>query len=649
MLKFLKADFGAGRIMPCTLGQALTCFLLFSLALLSFAGARTSMAMHEYSLIHVPQDYSTIQKAIDAATTGDIIYVSPGIYPESLTVYKAGLWVVGENRASTVIDLHDADGIRITAGNTCITGFTIRGSMHPYSMYLESSGNTVLDNVIESNVGGIYCGIEEDGTSVFNNVIVRNEFRNNSQISVRLGYACQSVISDNDFSGNYWGIALFDGSSDNVISNNRLYGTRSVCITMRYCPRNVVSNNYVDSGTTGIYIDVDSNDTIVSGNVLTNVRGLWGVIYVFRSGNITVKDNRLFNNSAGIYLDRSGRVFVSNNTMDGNDEGLGVNGEHLSEFMHFIDSSNKIDGKPVYYAVNGDNLSIDSNLFPELGFLGIVNSSSVAVRDIRVSGNRHGILLAYTKNSKIENVTAIDNNRGMDFYQSSNNLITGSSLLNNKYGVLLQGESRDTFYKNNFINNSNNAYCEMNGSTWDNGAEGNYWYNYNGKDEDLNGIGDAAHVINAGNQDNFPLMNQSSPIKDFYCGTWDQVSYYANVRSNSTVASFSFEPDLKRLSFNVTGPSGSAGFCRVTFPSALLGGNFTIRVGATTVTPSVTSNGTHTILFFIYSHSTQNVKVNATTAIPEFNSITPYYLAFLLFLPFSLLMLLVKEAKKPSR
>ena len=49
-------------------------------------------------------------------------------------------------------------------------------------------------------------------------------------------------------------------------------------------------------------------------------------------------------------------------------------------------------------------------------------------------------------------------------------------------------------------------------NSWDNDIEGNYWSNYTG--EDLNphdGIGDTPHVIDATNQDNYPLMNPYIP------------------------------------------------------------------------------------------------------------------------------------------
>ena len=56
--------------------------------------------------ITVPDDYRTIQAAIDAAQPGDTVYIKAGRYVENLTIAKP-LHLVGEDRTKVVIQSTD--------------------------------------------------------------------------------------------------------------------------------------------------------------------------------------------------------------------------------------------------------------------------------------------------------------------------------------------------------------------------------------------------------------------------------------------------------------------------------------------------------------------------------------------------------------
>jgi nitrous oxidase accessory protein NosD len=70
--------------------------------------------------------------------------------------------------------------------------------------------------------------------------------------------------------------------------------------------------------------------------------------------------------------------------------------------------------------------------------------------------------------------------------------------------------ANNTFYHNNFLNNSRYAGVGVRTGNfvnfWDNGEEGNYWDDYNGTDANRDGIGDTPYVIDGNNVDNYPLM-----------------------------------------------------------------------------------------------------------------------------------------------
>ena len=112
----------------------------------------------------------------------------------------------------------------------------------------------------------------------------------------------------------------------------------------------------------------------------------------------------------------------------------------------------------------------------------------------------------------------IENNRissshyiGVELTEDSNhNQITANNLLDNSIGAELVNSSSNLFHHNCFIDNGVqiSSRSEDEPNFFDNGAEGNYWSNYNGTDIDGDGTGDTPYIIDENNQDNHPLMNK---------------------------------------------------------------------------------------------------------------------------------------------
>ena len=103
----------------------------------------------------------------------------------------------------------------------------------------------------------------------------------------------------------------------------------------------------------------------------------------------------------------------------------------------------------------------------------------------------------------------------------------------------------------------------------------------------------------------------------------DGYSFEVAMISNSTISNFDFNETLKQISFNVTGPPYSKGYCNVTIPKDLLQGNpWTILLNNTDCTSlcDITGNDTHTFIYIPYACSTNAIKIKGTLVIPEFPS-----------------------------
>jgi hypothetical protein len=96
-------------------------------------------------------------------------------------------------------------------------------------------------------------------------------------------------------------------------------------------------------------------------------------------------------------------------------------------------------------------------------------------------------------------------------------------------------------------------------------------------------------------------------------------TFIVSVKSNSTVSNFAFNQPDKEISFNVTGPADTIGFCNVAIPKALLyaeSSDWIVLIDGALVPPTITENATHSCLYFTYTHSTHEVQIIGTWAIP---------------------------------
>ena len=79
--------------------------------------------------INVPDDFPTIQEAVNSASPGDLILVGPGVYKEAVDVETPGLTIRGLDRNATILDgeFTRDNGVRILgADNVTVQNMTAR-------------------------------------------------------------------------------------------------------------------------------------------------------------------------------------------------------------------------------------------------------------------------------------------------------------------------------------------------------------------------------------------------------------------------------------------------------------------------------------------------------------------------------------------
>ena len=168
------------------------------------------------------------------------------------------------------------------------------------------------------------------------------------------------------------------------------------------------------------------------------------------------------NNEEGIEIEDSSNNTLTRNIMFGNTYNLGIYGDDgdeddISNYIQDIDTSNTVDGNPVYYLVNQQDYQMPS----DAGYVGIVNSTNITVKNLTLENNSQGVLIAYTNDSSIENNTLSNNEDGIYLFNSSNNILTNNTVnSNDEAGINLEESSNNTLANNTVTCNEEGILLE---------------------------------------------------------------------------------------------------------------------------------------------------------------------------------------------
>jgi len=91
-------------------------------------GAATATGAGAPTVIRVPADQPTVQQAVDAADEGAMVLISPGTYPEAVTVTTPRIVIRGLDRNRVILDGGDVrdNGITVQADGVAVENLTVR-------------------------------------------------------------------------------------------------------------------------------------------------------------------------------------------------------------------------------------------------------------------------------------------------------------------------------------------------------------------------------------------------------------------------------------------------------------------------------------------------------------------------------------------
>ncbi|HEX8821187.1 MAG TPA: NosD domain-containing protein [Archangium sp.] len=198
-------------------------------------------------VLRVPEEYATLQAAVDAASAGDAVLVAPGTYTETVRL-KSDLRLFGSGAAWTVLEgggapvkLLDFSG----ATNVVVAGFTFQ--------------NVGRGNVCDDDATATYCagpwysaalyadGHFERGEDPTSALVTHNVFRGNS-IGVLLYYYARAVVRNNVFVGNDNGLVTNHFNGESLVANNVFWENSRQAIVSDGAYLDVLNNVVAHSG-----------------------------------------------------------------------------------------------------------------------------------------------------------------------------------------------------------------------------------------------------------------------------------------------------------------------------------------------------------------------------------------------------------------
>jgi len=379
-----------------------------------------------------------IDSAIGAGTIYCIQCDNITVKDVTLTNNGAGVffWKTNNSTIDNVNASNNDYGICLwNSDDNTLASCTILSNNHGIDVQ-NSSGNTLTDNTVLSNCEGI--SLHNSGS----NNLTSNNANSNTVYGIRMWNSYDNMLVSNTILKSWEGISLRCSSSNDLISNT--VSGNDDGISLWNSGSNLLNKNTVSGNDNGIYLDYSSSNTLIDNSVGLNN---WNGIYLWRSNYNTLTGNSMFSNRYNFGL------FIWDD----------------SYFDNNIDTTNLVDGKPIYYLNGASDMIIDSTV--NAGVIYCIQCDNITVKDVTLTNSGVGVFFWKTNNSKIENVNASKNDYGIFSCHSSNNSIASNTLnSNNRVGMYVYYSEDNIIHNNIASNNSNGIWL---GCSNDNTISGN--------------------------------------------------------------------------------------------------------------------------------------------------------------------------------
>jgi len=248
-----------------------------------------------------PNNYTTIQDAIDDSSDGDTVFVyndsSP--YNENLLMDKS-ISLIGENKETTIIDGTGTGYVlEVDASNTVICNMTITNSGNgdfDAGIYFnsDSNNNEICFNIISSNQATGCKFTKSSNNEIHHNIISNNAY---DGLGIRDDSNDNSVYENMITNNGHDGIFVYKSSANNIGEHGNKYNNtiteNTNGIHLRTCTGNSVFGNRISKNTNGIHLDRSASRNLIASCNFTN-NSEYAVLQTQYSNNNKIAYNNFF-------------------------------------------------------------------------------------------------------------------------------------------------------------------------------------------------------------------------------------------------------------------------------------------------------------------------------------------------------------------
>jgi len=582
--------------------------LIMTLMFLAVTGTQVVKRAKAETII-VPDDYATIQEAVDSVADGCTIYIREGTYRGDIDIPKR-ISLKGQNPESTIIN----GCIFIRTSNVTISSIKLMGFGRWEQLKTFTNGYGV--STISGKPRTTGSRQETWGTTISNCIF------ENWIVPIALASGEGERVINNTILNSDHGI---DASTfNNLIAYNTIScGGTGITLGERYVTGNLVHSNHISGAETGIFINSFNYGNLLVGNTIEGCQ-LGIHLGIAPEQDYPCSDNLFFHNNL---LDNSKQVLVTAGSSNIWDNGYPSGGNYWSNYQGLDSNSDGIGDSA--YEIDG----LNQDRYPLMEPYKILDTGSHTIDFTEAFRDSEGNLLT-TLPSSFKLV--LPNGTTLPPLAVGRHLLpSGLTMIQS---VIWQGteiKPKDLFIFDSIEGNPQ-VNCSVYTLTIDPTFYDKNGYKVKPSSWTIKFPNGTEKLVSSKVTFNQTQTGEYKIINIFYAGvnieadmmvrldsnmvwTPEQTAYIPpvlvyNIESNSVITESYFNETSKAISFVATGPDGTSGHAIVRIEKALANqpDDITVYFDETPINYSLDSDDYAWILSINYTHSSHKIVINLT-------------------------------------